>query len=97
MRLLAGALLAASVTSGVALAERIADPFDRYEPPYTLEGPPMHSETFYVSVNWYDSEGNKHDDRAGDAMIALTLASSLGALAAEMSQRDRFAATVVQQ
>ncbi len=85
--------LAATMVAGpVALIERIADPWDRHDPAYTLEGPPQGSEVLYVSVNSYDPTGEKHDDRVGDALIVATIGSVLGGVALRLTgSRDHLA------
>lgn len=72
------ALLSAASFGGVA--ERVVDPFDRHDNDHTIEGPASHSEVFYMSVNTYDGNGEKHDDRAGDAMIAAGALAITGAI-----------------
>jgi len=69
-----------SVISGVALGERLLDPFDRHDQNYTLEGPQRPSDVFYLSVNSYEG-GEKHDDRLGDLMLFLEAASVFGYVA----------------
>jgi hypothetical protein len=81
MKAVSGILLALCVSSSAGLAERIADPFERHGLSYTLEGPQTHSEVFYLSSNWYDNNGEKHDDRTGDLLLITSLASGLGAIA----------------
>jgi hypothetical protein len=84
MKLLRNVLLVTMLVSGVGLAERITDPFERHEHDFTLEGPRQNSEVFYVSSNWYDEEGNQHDDRSGDALIAGIALSGLVVIAKEI-------------
>jgi len=81
MKLLGSALMIASLAGTGALAERTVDPFERQPHDFVLEGPQHRSEVFYLSSNWYDEQGNKHDDRTGDVILATTLLSTLGAAA----------------
>lgn len=73
MKFFEGALLAFAVASGAGLAERIADPLERHAHDYVLEGPAPPSEAFYLSSNWYDESGKKHNDRVGDGLLAASL------------------------
>jgi hypothetical protein len=73
--------LTADAILGVGLlAERMADPFNRYEQDYTLEGSSGRSEVSYITSNYYEN-GKKHDDRLGDALLGLTIVSFAGVLA----------------
>lgn len=81
MRVVSNILLAASLSAGVGLAERIADPFDRDPVSYRLEVPQKQSEVFYVSSNYDDANGEKHDDRVGDLLLGTAIVSAIGAVA----------------
>jgi hypothetical protein len=78
-RLTAGLAITSALCFG-ALAERVADPLERHEIDYSLEGPNHQSEVFYMSVNSHYN-GEKHDDRVGDAMLAAGALAAMGALA----------------
>lgn len=80
LRVASNALALTSAVSFGSLIERVADPFDRHEKQYTVEGPQGHSEVFYLSVNHYDAEG-KHDDRTGDLLLACGALSVAGSIA----------------
>lgn len=71
MRVVSGVALTATLLAGGALAERVADPFERHGPNYAIEGPKGHSEVFYVSVNYQGPNGEKRDDRPGDALLVV--------------------------
>lgn len=74
-------LYAAPVLSGVALSERVIDPFDIHDHDYTLEGPSGPSEVFYMSSNFYEPGGEKQDDRVGDFLLISTLVTGIGSIA----------------
>lgn len=76
------------LVAGASLAERIIDPFERHGADYVLEGPQHPSEVFYVSSNYYDAQGGKHNDRAGDILLLLTVTSAVGALATRSSEPE---------
>ena len=86
MGLLTKTLFGLSLLNGAATAERIADPFERHEHNFVLEGPTAFSEVFYASINWYDANGNKHDDREGDLLLLETVAYGIGALATRVGR-----------
>lgn len=69
--------LAVSAVATLALAERVADPIDIHAQDYTIEGPSHPSDVFYASVNYYDAEGGKRDDRPGDALMITAMAGML--------------------
>lgn len=60
-RRIAGVMLGIGCTIGLA---------DRVYEGSKIEGPSHHSEIFYLSVNSYDENGEKHDDRVGDIFLA---------------------------
>lgn len=76
---LRGGLAGLAFVSGAAFAERVADPFGRHTNDYILEGPSGHREVGYVSTNYY-VDGEKRDDRAGDALLLVALGSGAAAL-----------------
>lgn len=90
MNKLSGLMFATMAASGVGIADRIADPIGWHEHNYTMEGP-KHTEGFYVSVNWYDQNGNKHDDRAGDALLAAAALSGVGIALSQLREVERLA------
>lgn len=65
--------LVVAVAGLVGIGERLAGGS-------VIEGPKSYTEVFYVSVNRYDPDGTKHDDRLGDAALFLTFAG-LGGVA----------------
>lgn len=79
LRLLGGTIATISL---VGLGERIADPFNSFGNNYVIEGPQSHDGPFYASINWYDEEGKKHNDRTGDALILSAIGGGLVALGA---------------
>jgi hypothetical protein len=88
MSFLKPVLFTVMCASGAALAERIIDPFERHAHDYSLEGPQGTSEVFYLSSNWYDEHGGKHDDRVGDSMLAAVVLSGAGAVTASLGRRE---------
>lgn len=84
-----GALYALPVLSGVALTERLVDPFDRHEHNYVLEGPQNRTEMFYMSTNWYDESGEKHDDRVSDALLGVFVTSSAGVILSRVNSASQ--------
>ncbi len=74
--LIRGGLAATAFFASASLAERVADPFERHEEEYSIEGPRHNSEVFYLSVN--NSDGS--DDRLGDLMLLTAGGAALGSL-----------------
>ena len=89
MNKISGLLLVATVASGAGVAERVVDPFDHYNHSFVLEEPQRNTELFYVSINWYDTSGNKHDDRVGDSLLVAGVLSAAGVTVIQLSQAER--------
>lgn len=97
MKILKNVLLATCLASGMGIAERVADPFERHNTNYAVEGPEGHSEVFYVSTNWYDESGEKHDDRFGDLLLLTSLATGVGVIAVGLSESEKNLEFTVQE